>query len=102
MIICWQYPFLCRTDYIDYRRTDQNRKFKLYKQGQTVPNMITIMGQLCIFLFQVKQNKTDKNWARYSIVDDLANKYKQCLSAHSNQMICKYYTFYSQVKSVGL
>jgi len=64
--------------------------------------MITIMGQPCIFLFQVKQNKTDKNWARYSIVDDLANKYKHCLSAHLNQMICKYYTFYSQGKSVEL
>ena len=67
MIICQQYTFLCRTDYIDYRRTDWDTKFKLHKQGQTVPNMITIMGQPCIFLFQVKQNKTDMNWARYSI-----------------------------------
>jgi hypothetical protein len=50
---------------------------------------------------QVKQNKTEKNWARYSIVDDLANKYKQ-LSANSNQMIHKQYSFYLWVKSVGL
>ena len=77
MIIRWWYTFLCRTDDIDYRRTDWNTKFEVHKQGQTVPNMIIIMGQPCIFLFQVEQNKTDKNWARYSIVEDLANKYKQ-------------------------
>jgi len=82
MIKCQLYTFLCMRDYIDYRRADWNTKFKLHKQGQTVLNMIIIMGQQYILLFQVKQKRTDKNWARYSIFDDWANKYKQCLSAY--------------------
>ena len=57
MIICQQYTFLCRTDDIDYRRTDGNTKFKLHNQGQTVPNMITIMGQPCIFHFKLNKTK---------------------------------------------
>jgi hypothetical protein len=48
-----------------------------------MPNIISMMGQQ---LFQVKPKKSDKNWTRYSIFDDLTNKYKQlCYHTHDFQ-----------------